>query len=186
MTNPTSTVPSERIAPAVDALVDTLRAETDVIDQLEALYERQLDALRANDADALGTLAAEMQDCTATLDDMRRKSERQARLLGRVLDVAPDDPSLGDLIDALDDRSSEELGRRLAEARTAVAERVQALQQRRETLHLALEYAAGLNHELLMAMQGAATEGDGQTYTADGRPESRQLSGERSFVNTIG
>lgn len=186
MTTPASTAPSERIVPAVDALVDTLHDKIDVIDELEALYERQLDALRTNDADTLDTLATETQDCTATLDDMRRKSERQARLLGRVLDVEPDDPSLGTLIDALDDRASEELGRRLAEARTAVAERMQTVQQRRETLRLALEYAAELNHELLMAMQGATAEDDGQTYTAEGQPESRQLPEERSFVNTIG
>lgn len=184
MTPPTSTVPSERITPALDALVDTLRAQTDVIGDLDALYERQIEALRRNDADALDALAAETQDCTATLDDMRQKSERQARLLGRVLDVEPDAPSLGTLIESLEERAGDGLARRLAEARTAVAEQMQAAQQRRETLRLALEYAAELNHELLMAMQGAASEVDGQTYTAEGQPELGP--DDRFFVNTIG
>jgi hypothetical protein len=101
-----------------------------------------------------------------------------------VLEVEPDAPSLGTLIESLEERAGDGLARRLAEARTAVAEQMQAAQQRRETLRLALEYAAELNHELLMAMQGAASEVDGQTYTAEGQPELGP--DDRFFVNTIG
>lgn len=176
---------SNRIAPAADALIETLQEEADVLEDLDALYEQQLDVLRANDPEALDVLATKTQDRTATLDDLRQKAKRQTRLLGRVLDVDADDPSLKNTLGVLlDIQPTPESAERLKDACIAVAERVQAVNQRRETLHLALQYATELNHDLLVAMQTAATEADGETYTAAG--QSQGGPGERSFVNTIG
>jgi flagellar biosynthesis/type III secretory pathway chaperone len=143
-------MPPDRIAPAADALLDTLEAQANVLSDLDDLYERQLHALKTSDPDALGALAMQTQDRAAALEDLHRKSERQAA------------------------------------ARTAVAEQVQAVHERRETLRLALEYAAGLNHDLLAAMQNAAGPDDGHTYTAAGQPASAQSPDNRSFVNTLG
>lgn len=176
---------SNRIAPAADALIETLRAEVDVLEDLDALYEEQLDVLRANDPEALDALATKTQDRTAALDDLRQKATRQTRLLGRVLGMEAEEPSLRDTLTVmLDPQPTPEPAERLKEACTAVAERVQRVNQRRETLRLALQYATELNHDLLVAMQTAATEGDGKTYTAAG--QSQEGPGERSFVNTIG
>lgn len=185
MTTPRSTVSSDRIAPAANALIETLHVEADVLEELDALYEQQLDVLRANDPEGLESLATKTQDRTATLDDLRQKAKRQTRLLGRVLDVDADDPSLRDTLEVLfDSQPVPEPAERLKEACTTVAEQVQAVNQRRETLRLALQYATELNHDLLVAMQAAATQGEGETYTAEGRPEDGP--GDRSFVNTTG
>jgi flagellar biosynthesis/type III secretory pathway chaperone len=177
-------MPSKRIAPAADALIETLHEEVEVLEALAALYEQQLDAIRANDPAPMDARTTKIQDFAATLDNLSQKSERQARLLGRVLEGTPDEPSLEAVVRTLRDGAAAELGERLAEVQTAVAERVQAVNQRRETLRLALEYAADLNHELLVAMQEAASETDGQTYTANGQSESG--SPDRSFVNAVG
>lgn len=181
-------MPSKRIAPAAEALIDTLRTEEEVLEQLEELYQQQLAALRANDSDELNTLTTQVQDCMATLEDMGQKGTRQARLLGRVLDMEADEPSLSEVIHQLRAKELPTLGERLAQVQTEVAERVQAVNQRRETLQLALKYATELNHELLVTMKEAEAEANGQTYTADG--QSRQPSGpasdDRSFVNTVG
>jgi pyrroloquinoline quinone (PQQ) biosynthesis protein C len=72
----------------------------------------------------------------------------------------------------------------VAQAQTTVAERAQSVNQRRETLRLALQYAADLNHELLVTMQEAASDTDGQTYTAEG--QSDPGTPDRSFVDTVG
>lgn len=176
---------SNRIAPAANALIDTLQEEVDVLEDLEALYEQQLDILRINDPEALEYLATKTQDRTATLDDLRQKAKRQTRLLGRVIDVEADDPSLRETLEALlDTEPPPEATERLKEACTTLAEWVQVVSQRRETLHLALQYATELNHDLLVAMQTAATEAEAETYTAAG--QSRGAPGDRSFVNTIG
>lgn len=178
-------MPSERIDPAANALLDTLRAETVVLEELDELYERQLDALRTNDPDALSTLTMKTQDRAAALTELHQKSERQARLLGRVLDAGPEEPSLEEAIQRVGE-AHPDLGTRLTETWTTMAEQVEAVNQRRETLRLALEYATELNHELMVAMQEAATEEDGQTYTAAGQSESGPPSDDRSFVNTTG
>lgn len=179
-------MPSKRIAPAAEALIDTLHAEIDTLDALEDAYEQQLEALQANDPDTLGTLTARIQDCTATLEDMSQKSKRQARLLGRVLGMEADEPSLDAVVQTLDAVDTPDFDGGLVEAREAVATRVQSVNQRREILQLSLQYAAELNHELLVAMTEAAAEGDGQTYTANGQSESGPPSDDRSFVNTVG
>jgi len=177
-------MPSNHIAPAAEALIETLHEKVEVLESLAALYEQQLDAIRANDPELMGARTTKIQDFAAALDNLSQKSERQARLLGRVLEEAPEEPSLEELVQTLRDSAAPELGERVAEAQTAVAERVQEVNQRRETLRLALEYAADLNHELLVAMQKATSDTDGQTYTANGRPESGLP--DRSFVNAVG
>ena len=176
-------MPSNRIAPAADALIETLRAEVEALDALKERHEKQIEAVRANEWGPLGTSTTQIQDLAATLDNLSQKSERQARLLGRLLEGVPDEPSLEALVQALRNRSAPELAERLAEAQTTVAERVQAVTQRRETLRLALEHATELNHELLMAMQEVAGT-DGQTYTAEGRSEPGPP--DRPFVNAVG
>jgi prefoldin subunit 5 len=176
-------MPPNRITPAADALIDTLDVEVEALNTLEALYDHQIEAIRSNDLDSINERTTEIQVQTATLRDLSERSERQARLLGRVLDVDADEPALEDLVRALNEVDPA-LGERVAEAQTTVAERVQSVNQRRETLRLALEYAADLNHELLVTMQEAATDADGQTYTAEGQSASGPP--DLSFVDTVG
>ncbi|MFB6278887.1 MAG: flagellar export chaperone FlgN [Salinibacter sp.] len=177
-------MPSNHIAPAADALIETLHAEVEALDSLKALYDQQLEAIRADDPGPMDARTTEIQEQTAALKELNEKSRRQARLLGRVLDGVPDEPSLEVLVQTLRDDTAPAVGDRLAEAQTAVAEQMQVVSQRRETLRLALEYAADLNHELLVAMQAAASDTDGQTYTANGQSEDGPP--DRSFVNAIG
>lgn len=177
-------MPPNRIAPAADALIDTLHAEVEALDALEALYDQQLDAIRTSDAGLVGEHAAEIQAQTAALQDLSEQSERQASLLGRVLDMDADEPSLEGLIQGLRNGAAPELGKQLDEAQTAVAERVQGVRQRRETLRLALEYATDLNHELLTAMQEAGSNVEIQAYTAEGR--SAPSLPDRFFVDATG
>lgn len=176
----------KRLAPAVDKLVETLQRKADAFETLEALFEQQLDALRNRETDALGRLATEAQDCADTIDDLRQTYRRQARLLLRMLELeADEDPSLEALIETLEARApSSEMSTRLAQARATVLERAESAQQVNDTLQFALQYAAGLNHELLAAVQEAAADTDSRTYTADGT--TRSGGGEHSLVNTIG
>lgn len=175
---------SKRIAPAADALMETLQEAGEVLQSLASLYEQQLEALRATDPESMEARTTKIQERATTLEDLNQKSTRQARLLGRVVEEVPDEPSLQGVVRVLRDGVAPDLGDRLAEAQTAVAERAQEVNQRRETLGLALEYAANLNHELLVAMQEAAKDTDGRTYTANGQSEVG--STDRSFVNAIG
>ena len=176
----------KRLTPVTDKLVETLSEKADAFEKLESLFEQQLDALRNGETDALGPLATEAQDCTDTIDDLRQTYQRQARLLIRMLELEEEeDPSLETLIEVLEERApSAEASTRLAEARAAVLERAESAQRTNDTLQFALEYAAGLNHELLAAVQQAAVDTDRRTYTADGTAESG--GGEHSLVNTIG
>lgn len=177
-------MPFKRLAPVTDKLVETLQEKADAFDELTALFERQLEALRNGETDALTSLATRAQECTATLDELRQVYQRQARLLVRVLELDRDDPSLQALIDALEQRDAPEAGARLARARAAVVEQAEAAQEKNDTLRFALEHAAGLNHEILAAVQEATVQTDSRTYTADGTAESG--GGEYSLVNTIG
>ena len=177
-------MPFKRLAPVTDKLVETLQKKADTFDDLTALFERQLEALRNGETDALTSLATRAQDCTATLEELRQAYRRQARLLIRVLELDQDDPSLQALIDALEQHDAPEASAQLAQARSAVTERAEAAQAKNETLRFALEHAAGLNHELLAAVQEATVQTDSRTYTADGEAESG--GGEYSLVNTIG
>ncbi|WP_103020671.1 flagellar protein FlgN [Salinibacter altiplanensis] len=175
----------KRLAPAVDKLIETLEQKADAFETLESLFEQQLDALRHREADALGPLAAKAQDCTDTIDDLRQTYRRQARLLIRLLELEQDDPSLDALIAGLKAQApSSGVGPRLDQARAAVVERAESAQAANDTLQFALQYAAGLNHELLAAVQEAAADTDSRTYTADGTTQSG--GGEHSLVNTIG
>jgi len=177
-------MPFKRLAPVTDKLVETLQEKADTFDDLTTLFERQLAALRNGETDALSSLTTRTQECTATLDELRQRYQRQARLLVRVLELGQDDPSLQVLIDALERHDAPEASAQLARARTAVRERAEAAQAKNDTLRFALEHAAGLNHELLAAVQEATVQTDGRTYTADGEAESG--GGEHSLVNTIG
>jgi hypothetical protein len=175
----------KRLTPVTDKLVETLNEKAGAFETLESLFEQQLDVLRNGETDALGPLAMKAQDCTDTIEDLRQTYRRQARLLIRMLELEEDDPSLEALIEVLERRApGAEASTRLAEARAAVLERAQAAQRTNDTLQFALEYAAGLNHELLAAVQQAAVDTDRRTYTADGEAESG--GGEHSLVNTIG
>jgi len=184
MKDPTSTTPPERIAPAADALIETLQAEAEALEDLEDLLDRQLEALQAGDPEALAQTTTKTQDRAAALDELRQKGQRQMRLLSRVLDVDTSNASLEDLIHALEDRPNLTAGQRMIEVRAAVERRAEAVNHRGETVGFALQYAAELNHDLLVAMQEATTEADGRTYTATG--ETHAASGDRSLVNTIG
>lgn len=178
-------MPPKRIAPLADNLTDTLRAEAEALDELKLLFEQQLDALRDGDTDALGETATKAQECAAVLENKRQEAERQARLLGRLLGTS-EEVSLREVMGALEARLDETVCERLTKVRTAVEDRAQKVNQRSETLSFALQYAADLNHELLAAMKGTAEEEDVHTYTSTGQAEPRQLSGDPSFVNTIG
>jgi flagellar biosynthesis/type III secretory pathway chaperone len=176
----------KRLAPAVDKLVETLQKKADAFETLEALFEQQLDALRNRETDALGRLAMEAQDCTDMIDDLRRTYRRRARLLLRMLELKEeDDPSLETLIEVLGARApSSEMSARLARVRATVLERAESARTTNDTLQFALQYAAGLNHEMLAAVQEAAADTDPRTYTADGTAQSG--GGEHSLVNAIG
>ena len=175
----------KRLTPVTDKLVETLNKKADAFETLESLFEQQLDVLRNGETDALGPLAMKAQDCTNTIEDLRQTYRRQARLLMRMLELEEDDPSLEDLVEVLERRApAAEASTRLAEARAAVLERAEAAQRTNDTLQFALQYAAGLNHELLAAVQQAAVDTDSRTYTADGTTQSG--GGEHSLVNTIG
>lgn len=179
-------MPPERIAPILETLTDTLDAQVEALNELETLFERQLEALRADNPEAMREMAMKTQECTTRLETMGQKCGRQARLLGRVLEVGSDEPELSELVEVLEARSAQGAAEQLAAARSTLQERAREVNRRRETLRFALEHAAELNHELLVAMQEGGDASGSHTYTASGQSESRQPSGDRSFVNTIG
>lgn len=176
-------MPSKKVAPIAEELIETLHSKEEILDQLRLLFSRQLEALRSREPALVGEMATKTQERAARLEELRRTCVRQMRLLGRVLGVETDDLTLQDLVDALA-QSDAEISTKLAEARTAVREQAEKVNERSETVNYALEFAAGLNHELLVAMQEACRSRDAETYTARGQSEA--VTHDRSFVNTVG
>jgi len=177
-------MPSERVAPLTEKLVETLREEAGLLKDLERHLERQLEALQEGQTEALSQATAEAEETASRLDDIRRKAKRQAGLLGRILETETDDPSLETLLGRLHDGPEGADDARLAEARQVVRKRADAVNQRSETLQFALHYAAQLNHDVLIAMKEATTGADGRTYTSEGEAEAS--TGEHALVNAVG
>lgn len=198
-------MPPDRLNPVISALVTTLRDEADALDTLNALFDRQINAIRTGAAETLTDLSAETHAVTDRLHVLRQKRARQLRLLGRLLDIDEDNVSVRALLTAVEstdtirtsgpskhsrtlvmamsNRASDEVIERLSDARSAVARRAQDAHRRGETLRVSLEVAAGLNRELLIAMHDAADTSDSATYTAAGQSEAAP---SRSFVNAVG
>lgn len=177
-------MPPDRIAPVIDKLVSTLQDEAAALDDLNALLAEQLGAVRSRSADVLKDLAGQTHEVTATLNELRKKRARQTRLLSRVLQVETDDRSVAALIAALEREANARESQRLSDVRRAVQERAHESRHRGETLQFALEYAAGLNRELLFAMRDAADGDETKTYTAAGQSEA--AAAPRSFLNATG
>lgn len=184
MPPPTSTAPHERTAPVTDALIGTLHEEADALDTLNALLGRQLEAVRAGTPEALADITTQMHTCTAALEALQQTRARQTRLLGRVLEVDEENASLPAIIQTLRAHPADQVGTRLTEARAVARKRAQTARQRSEALRFTLGYAAGLNRDLLLAMQGVGPAPGRHTYTAGGRTEAARDA--RSFVNAIG
>jgi len=177
-------MPPDRIAPVIDKLVGTLQDEAAALDDLNALLAQQVEAVRRGSADTLKDLAGQTHEVTAALNELRKKRVRQMRLLSRVLQVEADDLSVASLVAALERQENAGGSQRLADVRQTVQERAHESRHRGETLQFALEYAAGLNRELLFAMRDAADGDETQTYTAAGQSEA--AAAPRSFLNATG
>jgi hypothetical protein len=198
-------MPPDRLNPVIRALVTTLRDEADALDTLNALFDRQIDAIRNGAAETLKEMSAETHTVTDRLHVLRQKRARQLRLLSRLLDIDDDDVSVRTLLAAVEstdtirtsgpskhsrtlvmamsNRASDAVKARLSDARAAVERRAQEAHRRGETLRVSLEVAASLNRELLIAMHDAADTSDTSTYTAAGQAEA---ASSRSFVNAVG
>ena len=169
----------------VKALIESLREEAADLRKLEAQFGRQLDALREQQHERQEQAMHEASETVGTLDRLRAKRERQMRLLGRVLKVEGEAPSLQQLAAAIDSHpETGPLGADLLEARAAVREQAQKTRQVCEHLDFALQYAVSLGRDMLQAMQDLDRPPPPCVYTARGN--TSRAPTPRSFVNKVG
>lgn len=179
--NMTTPPPSAR--PVVDTLLATLEQESAVLDTLADALGVQLAALRERRHEELQNGAERASAAVAEMDRLRQVRERQARLLGRVLDVdTQNDGGLDALIGALAARDAERAGR-LRRLRDDLRERAQAADAQSEELAFALNVAVRIGRELLHAWQHVDAPVPSQLYTAAGRTTATP---SRPFVNHLG
>ncbi|GIV59743.1 flagellar protein FlgN [Rhodocaloribacter litoris] len=185
MNTPPDTPRLQGIKGIADNLLETLRQEAATLDRLHACFEAQHEALRRREHAALDERTVEVNELVHALEQLRQARLRQARLLGRLLqlDEAPD--SLAPLVDALAARpETAETAQRLQAARERIREQARHTRQRCEAYEFALRYAVRLSDEMLQALRDLDVPPPAKVYTATGA--TSQTSTRRSVVNKVG
>lgn len=166
-------------------VVKALREEHHALTRLSLHFDHHLDALRRQNQAELDDATQEVNQEVSTLDRLRSQRERQMRLMGRLLKLDTEKPSLQHLTRTL----------RNHEALTPVAEELEALhtqvntqakdaQKRCERLEFALKYAIRLGREMIQTIQHLDDPPPKALYTSSGNATNpRPL---RSFLNKMG
>lgn len=172
--------------PLAESLLKTLQEEQETLARLESLFAAHRDALRENRQDLLEEATNRTNDLVSALARLRQARDRQMRLLGRVLHVEGEAPSLVQIADAIrPHEGGEEAARQLLDQRRAIHAHAARAQQQCGELEFALNYAIDLGREMLQAIQGVdAATAPARVYTPKGA--SAQPSTQHSFLNTLG
>ncbi|MEM1128584.1 MAG: flagellar export chaperone FlgN [Bacteroidota bacterium] len=166
-----------------ETLLQTLDAEHAVLQTLHATFDVQMQALQRQAPAQLEEATVTANEQVSEMNRLRKKRERQMRLLGRVLTPSTEGATLQDLARALAD-THEPLSTQLQTARTQLRAQAAATQQRCEEVEFTLRYAAQLGHELLEAIRGLDVPPPPRVYTAHGH--SVQTQSGTSFVDRVG
>ena len=168
----------------VQGLLGTLDDESEALEELTHLFQRQLEVVRSSPEPVGEELVEAVSNVVGRLGRLRAGRERQTRLLCRVLKLEMEAPALAELAEALSGHATlSAYGEAVRDARTEVRHEARQARRAGEALNFALQYAEELGRELMQVAHGQKAPAGPQTYTATGRP-SRPAS--RSMMNHVG
>lgn len=168
--------------PPADKLLDTLQSEHEQLQELDAQFEQQLEALRDQQVEQMEEATAHANETMRELNRLQQARRRQMRLLGRFLDQG-EDASLEQLGTVLKNKHPE-LGEQLLTRRQSLREQAEATKERCEELEFALQYAVKLRREMLDMLQHLDAAPSASEYTASGTTADPPRS--RSLLNEVG
>lgn len=156
---PTTTVTSNSL---IDGLIDTLRSERRLLDELRAIMARQRDAVARDDLQAIDDTVFAVQRVLLTLNEARNRRRTLSERLGCDTEAAPHR-----LADALGHRATE--GVRLASC--DVEDSARRLSREVATTREVLRKGLATGEEYVRILVGAGDKGVGYPRRADGNLE---------------
>lgn len=165
-------------------LLASLNQEAETLDRLGALFDRQLEALRGNDAETLEQATIAVNEEIHALEQHRQARLRQARLLGRMLRQPETEAlePLGQTLAARPDTAAQ--GQALLDARETVRRQAEHTRRRCDAFEFALQYAVRLGREMMQVIQDLDVPPPPRVYTARGQSSASPSSS--SFINQVG
>ena len=174
--------PASGASSVVEALLSTLRDETDALRQLAAAAGQQLEALQAQDE--LDAHQHATQQAVGRLEQLRTSRERHLRLLGRLLKLEAPPAGVAPVVEALRERpQGQAQARALLETRQALREHAREAQAQCEALDFALRYALSLGQDMMQAISALNVPPPPKVYTARG---DASAGTPRSLVDRVG
>lgn len=170
-------------------LLETLQHEAAALTQLRTALLAQIEALSHSDRAALEAATETAGTAAGALARLRGARERQLRLLGRHLGLAPDEITVARVAEALQAHEAahapgtDGVGGALMTLRADVHAAADAAQRLVGQVEFTLRYAAALGREMLTTLQAFDAPATGRLYTAGG---ARTALTPRPLVNTLG
>ncbi|MDQ7041200.1 MAG: flagellar export chaperone FlgN [Rhodothermus sp.] len=163
--------------------VESIKAELNLLEQLEQSFETQLEALRSHQHEMLEQAAIRTSQLVTQLERLQQKRAGKGRLLRRLLHLDLAAPT-EQLLAALEAHpESQAAARTLRQLQQQLQERLHQTRQRCETLEFSLKYAIQIGQELLELLQ-LLNQPAHRIYTPTG--QTRQTCPKRSVVNRLG
>jgi hypothetical protein len=182
--NQLNTAPEGGPVPLAGALLATLKQECEALARLARCFEVQIEAMRSRVPDGLEAATLSVTEEVGALASIQQNRERQTRLLARMLSLE-DRADLSQIAEAIRQKGiGGNAGPSLLEVRDSARKMALAAQERCQELEFALNYAADLGRDMLMAVQGAGHKTPTLAYTAKGHAAPGHTG--RSFMNQKG
>lgn len=180
--NPT---PAKDLSVLATNLLGTMQQEQEALDTLYTCFDQQVEALRDQQPDRLEQTTHQINEVVHQLEKLRNARERQASLLGRMLQVEGEPISLEKIGQAYAlQPEGTAMGQQILEARLSTRQKAERTQLRCEEFEFALQYAARLGQEMLQVIQGLDVPLPARVYTAKGN--TTHTIPPRSFLNQVG
>lgn len=167
------------------SLLATLKDEFASLVRLRGHFDEHILALREREKARIDEATHRTNDEINVLAKLKHQRDRKMRLLGRVLRVEEDHPTIEAVAQKLHETElTTEAAVEIRRLRRNI--RAEAVRTRKRCLDLefALEYAVHLGRDLLQVLQGMSPAGSSKVYTPKGG--AIESSGTSSFVNKVG
>ncbi len=166
--------------PLAEALVRTLESERATLEQLDAEFQLQREAIRRRDFEAIEDATLRTNEQVTRLETLRRTRQRQAKLLARVLEIPGDDIRVAQITERLGGHLP--LSARLETLRDEIRAKADAAQDKIDEIAFMLQHSLSIGQDMIQTMHGADAPGSG-AYDASGRTAPTARSG---MLNRIG
>lgn len=167
------------------SLLSTLQEEYDALVRLRGHFDEHILALRERRKEGIDEATHRTNDEISTLARLKQQRDRKMRLLGRVLRIDGDRPTIEEVAHRLDsEASTNDAARDIRRLQGSIRTEAVRTRARCHDLGFALEYAVHLGRDLLQALQGMSPTGATKVYTPKGG--AVESSGTSSFVNKVG